>query len=151
MRGLASVDQLQSSYWQGVIGEIELTARQSRAKFTIHESKRWEYPWTWKVLEKFMPVKDKRPRVLDIGTRKSPFPWWLPKQGYDVTISEIFSICAIKYWFRWRKAEKNLGVQMSKRLMDARRLHAPNESFDVYISTSVLEHISRKDQALAEA
>lgn len=151
MRVLAEVEELQSVYWQEVISEIKLIMRQSRTKMTIHESKRWEYPWTWKALQKLMPVTDKPPQVLDIGTRKSPFPWLLLKHGYDVILSEVFSFYALKFWMRWMRAERNLKVKASKRFMDARKLSIPDESIDVYLTNSVLEHIHGKEQALKEA
>ncbi|MBN2374332.1 class I SAM-dependent methyltransferase [bacterium] len=151
MRVIAETAQLQSAYWLEVIRQIELMMRQSHTKMTIHESKRWEYPWTWKVLQDLMPVTDRHPKVLDIGTRKSPFPWWLLMHGYDVILSEVFSLYALKFWIRWMRAERNLRVKASKRFMDARKLAIPDESIDVYLSNSVIEHIRGKEQVLKEA
>jgi SAM-dependent methyltransferase len=104
----------------------------------------WEYPWVWFQLE---PLKGHKLRMLDVGSEKSSFPWFLAKQGFDVVVSDVTP----KNWQLWEMASRELGVNVHKRILDAQDLDLHTASVDIYLSVSVIEHISNKPQVIAEA
>ncbi len=107
-------------------------------------SRIWEYPWLWLQIGK---LAGRGLTVLDVGSERSPFPWFLCKRGFGVVVSDT----AARYWRSWRRAEKRLGVTVKKRILDAQNLDLPAASVDVYLSVSVMEHVPDKAKAIAEA
>src|SRR6267143_3090200 len=85
----------------------------------------WEYPQMWFQLE---PLHGRNLRVLDIGSERSPFPWYLAKQGFDVIVSDV----TLGYWSLWEAAARKLHVSVRKKLLDAQDLDLPTGSLEVY-------------------
>ena len=142
---LASLSELQSSHFEAVVKQVnEAAFRSDDLQEYITYSRIWEYPWIWSQLE---PLKDCRVKVLDVGTERSPFPWFLARQGFDVTVSDMTA----KYWKVWQRVSRQLGANVHKRILDAQDLALPTGSLDVYLSVSVIEHVPNKQRALAEA
>ena len=94
---LACLTELQQPGFARCMEEINRIARKGSLKEYTTYSRIWEYPWIWFQLE---PLKNKRLRVLDIGSETSPFIWYLAIQGFNVFISDITA----KYWQNWQKA-----------------------------------------------
>jgi SAM-dependent methyltransferase len=107
-------------------------------------SRVWEYPWLWQHLA---PLQGRGLRVLDVGSEKSSFPWFLASHGFRVIVSDMLH----EYWDIWKHAARALGEHVDMRLFDATRIDLPTASVDIYLSVSVIEHIADKARALAEA
>jgi len=106
-------------------------------------SRIWEYPWLWFHLQDL----PRNARVLDIGSERSPFPWYLASQGFDVIVSDVTG----DHWDTWEKASQRVEVRPRLRVLDSQNLGLATGSVDVYESISILEHIPNKQSALEEA
>jgi SAM-dependent methyltransferase len=107
-------------------------------------SRVWEYPWLWFQLK---PFKGQGLKVLDVGSERSPLPWFLATQGFQVTVSDH----TMRSWGVWENAKTQLCAPMRRRLLDAQCLNLPTATTDIYLSVSVIEHFPEKAQAIAEA
>ena len=143
-KALASVAELQSEPWQEVMEEINKIARPTGLLEYSTYSRIWEYPWVWFHLK---PLRRQDIRVLDIGSEKSPFPWFLATQGFDVMVSDK----SAHYWRLWHQASRQLKVAVDRRVLDGENLDLTAASVDVYLSVSVLEHVSNKTKLISEA
>lgn len=141
---LATLAELESKSFRSLMERINNIARRDSLEEYATYSRIWEYPWVWLQLE---PMKGRSLRLLDIGSEKSPFPWFLATQGFDVIISDITA----NYWRVWQGASRQLKVAVSKRILDAQNLDLPTASVDVYLSVSVIEHIPDKAKVTTEA
>jgi SAM-dependent methyltransferase len=110
----------------------------------ITYSRIWEYPWLWFQLNS---LKGSGLRVLDIGSERSPFAWFLATQGFKVTVSDVTA----NYWRTWQRASHRLDVGVNKRILDAQDLDIPTASVDIYLSVSVIEHVTDKAEVIMEA
>jgi len=104
----------------------------------------WEYPWIWFQVES---LRGGNLSVLDIGSEKSPLPWFLATQGFKMIVSDNTG----KHWQTWQRASHNLQVKVRKRILDAQAIDLPTASIDIFLSVSVIEHIPHKEQVIAEA
>ena len=141
---LAARDDLQSNTFRSLMQEINRVARAGSLEEHTTYSRIWEYPWVWLQLE---PLKGRGLQVLDVGSEKSPFPWFLATQGFRVVISDRTA----RWWQLWRTAKRQLKVAVSKRILDCQDLDIPTASLDIYLSVSVVEHVPDKARVIAEA
>lgn len=145
IKRLASLSEMQGSSSKRIIKQInEIASRSGVLQQYTTYSRIWEYPWVWLQLEL---MKGRSLRLLDVGSERSPFLWFLATQGFDVTISDITA----NYWRVWRRASRQLKIAVGKRILDAQNLDLPTASVDVYLSVSVIEHIPDKAKVIAEA
>ena len=107
-------------------------------------SKIWEYPWVWENGLKNLDWKGLR--VLDIGSERSPWPWFLSRLGAQVTLVEATA----NFVEQWEAVRQKLDVSVQWKVSDSCALPVPSGHFDVVTSLSVLEHQSDRSQALAE-
>jgi SAM-dependent methyltransferase len=107
-------------------------------------SRIWEYPWLWSKLES---LKGQGLRVLDLGSERSPIQWFLATQGFRVIVSDI----SAQHWRVWRRANKKLGLSLSRLIIDAQNVDLPAANVDIYLSVSVIEHVEDKVKAIKEA
>jgi SAM-dependent methyltransferase len=144
IKSLAKMTELESPPWQNFMAALNRLAERCGLDRYDTFSRVWEYPWLWSQLE---PFKGAGLQLLDIGSERSPLPWFLATQGFRVTVSDH----TINSWSAWQNAKQQLQLPISQRLLDAQQLHLPTASTDIYLSVSVIEHFSGKAQALAEA
>ncbi len=143
---LANLSELRSNRWQQVmrvVNDLARTRYVDLQEYTTY-SRVWEYPWVWFQLES---LKGNGLRVLDIGSERSPFPWFLATQGFDVVVSDI----SPNYWRVWQRASRQLDVSVRKHIVNAQELDLRTASVDVYLSVSVIEHVPDKAKVIAEA
>ncbi len=141
---ISRLDELQSLGFQNCLEEINQTARQGGLQEYYTYSRIWEYPWATFQLRPFFGCASK---VLDVGSGKSPLPWFLAKQGVTVIVSD----CTPAYWRIWKQARHRLGVNVQQLILDAQSLDLPTGSVDIYMSISVIEHTENKKQVISEA
>lgn len=144
IKRLACLEELRESAFMKCMDDINRTARKGDLMEYTTYSRLWEYPWIWLHLRS---LKNKKLRILDIGSEISPFIWFLANRGFDVTISDITA----KYWGIWSRSMKQLGVQVKRRILDSQDLDLPTAGVDVYLSVSVIEHVPRKAESIEEA
>lgn len=104
----------------------------------------WEYPWVWFQLG---PLKGRGLTVLDVGSERSPFPWFLATQGFNLIVSDVTA----DYWRVWQEACRHLEVTARKRILDVQEIDLPTAGVDIYLSASVIEHVQNKGRVIAEA
>jgi ubiquinone/menaquinone biosynthesis C-methylase UbiE len=144
LKQLAKMSELKSDNYNECINEINQIARRCGLQEYTAFSRIWEYPWLWDKLKRF---SGRKLRVLDLGSELSPFPWFLATKGFNVIVSDIND----GYWDFWQRAEKALGINVTKTKLDAQNLDLPTDSINIYLSVSVIEHVPNKGQTIAEA
>ena len=144
IKQLARLDEMQQETFARCMEEINHVARLGGLmEFTTY-SRLWEYPWLWFGLEQYCALNL---RVLDVGSERSAFPWFLATRGFDVTVSDATAA----WWQLWNKASHSLRVNPRRFVLDAQNLFVPTGSVDIYQSVSVIEHVPDKGKAIAEA
>ena len=141
---LATLAELESKSFRSLMERINNIARRDSLEEYTTYSRIWEYPWVWLQLES---IKARGLRLLDIGSERSPLPWFLASRGFNVIVSDITA----NYWRVWQRASRQLKVAVGKRILDAQSLDLPTASVDIYLSVSVIEHVPNKARAIAEA
>lgn len=141
---LATTSELKNHRFEEIVRQVDEVATLSCVlKKTIY-SRVWEYPWIWLQLES---LQNRGLRILDIGSEKSPFPFFLAVKGFDVIVSDVDT----NRLRMWKRASHELGVSVEKDILDAQNLNIPTASLDIYQSVSVIEHVPNKSQVIAEA
>ena len=144
VKQLACLTDLQSRRYVAFMHKLNELARCGSLQEYDTYSRIWEYPWVWFQLE---TLRGCGLRVLDIGSEISPFPWFLARQGFSVTVSDARA----NRWQDWQRASRQLKVAVRKRILDAQNLSVPTACVDVYLSVSVIEHVPDKAKAISEA
>ena len=154
--GLAAVSDLQSSEWRELFALLET----QQAEFLDQESafrspeykwprdplhnwsRLWEYPYVYHHLkiERAKWAPETLPRVVDVGSGVTFFPFALARLAYQVTCADIDAVCAKDI----PRAAKVFSVHPG--LVDVRLIQGPSLPFadnevDVVCCVSVLEHI----------
>jgi SAM-dependent methyltransferase len=144
MKRLASVQEMNTPFFRAVIDEVNEIGRGGGLRVIESTSKLWEYPFCWFVINRHATPGT---RILDIGTERSPFPFYLARKGYDVTITDVD-----KQWKKvWDRARTNLSLPVADAICPAERLPFADGAFDVYLSVSVIEHTRFKEETIREA
>lgn len=141
---LASVRELRSDHYTRFMQHLNHFAAEAELHQYPTYSRIWEYPWLWSKLES---LKGQGLRVLDLGSERSPIQWFLAAQGFRVIVSDI----SAQHWRVWRRANKKLGLSLSRLIIDAQNVDLPAASVDIYLSVSVIEHVEDKVKAIMEA
>jgi SAM-dependent methyltransferase len=115
----------------------------------IHASKQWEYVFALKVLAQ----RGEKLRIADVGGGRGAIAPYLAKQRHDVTIFDID--------YRWddrgdpsvqdRFIAWSRANHLNVRFGSLFNVPAEDESFDVVLSMSVMEHVPHKQYAMKEA
>jgi len=143
MKSLASIKELQTDRFRCLMFWLNTFAGVHGLLTHTDWSKVWEYPWVWFGLSDLC-VQGKR--VLDIGSELSPMPWFLASLGADVWMVEK-DRSFVPTWQRL----KERGFSVYLRFVEGAELPFIENSFDLVLSFSVLEHIPDKHQAVDEA
>lgn len=144
IKRLAQLDEMRQENFVRCMEEINHIARQGGLLEYSTYSRLWEYPWLWFALTQFCTT---HLCVLDVGSERSPFPWFLALHGFNVTISDLTS----KWWHLWNRASQALHVNPRRFMLDAQNLNIPTGSIGIYLSVSVIEHVPDKTKAINEA
>jgi SAM-dependent methyltransferase len=144
LKCLASLRELESPPYKSFMEHLNRVAALGNLQIYTTYSPIWEYPWVWFQLER---LKGRGLQLLDIGSERSPFPWFLATHGFNVTVSDVRA----DYWHVWRRANRLLGITVHKLVLDAQYIDIPTASVDIYLSISVIEHMPNKAKAISEA
>jgi SAM-dependent methyltransferase len=144
VKRLASVDELNSKAFRDFMAWINGFARVHGLREHVTWSKIWEYPWCWQYIR---GLSLHTIRLLDIGSEISPMPWFMASLGAQVSMVEIEKV----YESKWRELNEKHGFGIRWEFVSGPLLHAPDNSFDLVSSYSVLEHMPDKERALDEA
>jgi SAM-dependent methyltransferase len=141
---LASVEELESDRFRHFMAQMNAFADRMDLRTFTDWSKVWEYPWLWfNALEK-MDWTGKT--VLDLGSEKSPMPWYLASLGARVTLIE----CDPQWIPTWERLRTETGLDVDWHIVDSELLPFSDRSFDVVTSFSVIEHQPDKQRAIDE-
>lgn len=141
---LACRSEVDSPRFVAFMQELNQLARSTGLQEYATFSRVWEYPWLWQRLQ---PFEGRQLQVLDVGSERSPFPWFLATRGFRVMVSDLHP----NHWRMWGRARQILNVPGQRLLLDAQHLSVPTSSVDIYLSVSVVEHIPDKRRAIEEA
>src|SRR3989442_11888954 len=163
--GLAALSDLKTPEWRQLFDELEReqnTFEAYEGKFRSREykwprdplhtwSRIWEYPYIFyhlRSLRSRWSVRQ-RPKVVDLGSGVTFFPFAVARLGFDVTCLDIDPIC-----------EKDLNAaislihhgpgNVSSRLIEDSRLPAEDSEVNVIYCISVLEHIRDVETTISE-
>jgi ADP-heptose:LPS heptosyltransferase/SAM-dependent methyltransferase len=125
------------------------------ARFYIHASKQWEYPFVIDKITAYTQQKDKKSlKVADVGGGAGLLAPYLTLLGYDTTVYDINYIFAHDNYdpertekLRLRYAE-SIGLKMEYGSMF--NIPAEDETFDIVTCVSVVEHVPEKSYAFKE-
>jgi 2-polyprenyl-3-methyl-5-hydroxy-6-metoxy-1,4-benzoquinol methylase len=114
-------------------------------------SRVWEYPFVAEQLRRYV-VPRHGLRLLDIGTAVTFFPFYLGRQGFEVTMLDADPQMPEHFQRAFDRTSKKLGVKAQPRyvIADARDTKLPDASFDVITCISVLEHIPEWTRSVNE-
>jgi len=141
---LANVSDVGTPKFDDALLKINEVGRGTGLRRYTTYSRVWEYPWVWFQLE---PFRNQSLKVLDVGSELSPFPWFLASHGFDVVLSDVNA----DYWPVWRRVERELGLNVTKRSFDAQDINLRTGAVDIYLSVSVIEHVPNKEKVITEA
>lgn len=162
--GLAALSDLQTQEWREMFHNLE----QEQAAFLEHEdhfrspeylwprdslhtwSRVWEYPYIYHHLKSYRNnCPDNLPRVVDLGSGVTFFPFSVARLGFHVTCTDIDPICENDLG----KASQCLPHQPGKvdfRLIDSARLPFSDGEIEAVYCISVLEHIDDSEATIKE-
>ena len=114
-------------------------------------SRIWEYPYIYYHLSRYVNnlADGHKPRVVDVGSGVTFFPFALAQRGYEVICTDIDSVCG-KDLARAGKCFTQLPGTVHFRLIDSKGLPFDDEECDVVYCISVLEHIPDFESSLRE-
>ena len=144
VKTLAKIGDLHKQRYREVMRQVNEVAQHCGLQEYTTYSRLWEYPWAWSQLEL---LKGRGLQVLDVGSGRSAFPWFLAIQGFRVIVSDT----RVDYWRLWGKANHRIKSIIKRQLLDVESLDLPTDSVDIYLSISVIEHVPNKAKAIQEA
>ncbi len=113
----------------------------------IHASKQWEYAFALK------SIPGEKLKIADVGGGRGAIAPYLAKRGHDVTVFDLDymwdhrgDLGVQDRFVRWSRAN-GLNVRFGSLF----NVPAEDETFDVVLSMSVLEHVPYKHYAMREA
>ena len=107
-------------------------------------SKIWEYPRIW--FDGLDEMDWKGKRLIDVGSERSPWPWFMASLGAKVTIVEASS----EWVSHWESVREHLQLDVDWKITESCELPVESKSIDCVTSFSVLEHQSDKMMAIDE-
>ncbi len=139
---LASVRQLESEPYQAFMQELDEFALVRGLRSYRRTSKEWEAPW---LLFNGFPYDDCR--ILDIGSGLSPIPWYLGQpDSARVSLVETH-VSENAYAGKWNSL---MNERFDYQFVDDETIPYPDETFDLVLSISVIEHQHNKTKAIDE-
>lgn len=114
-------------------------------------SRWWEYVFAWAHIKE-SAESNKKLRILDIGPALTFFPFFLSQNGFTVTALDIDG--RVKGWADTALTRSKWLGSLKRKINfitgDITRKVFPKGSFDIVTNISVIEHISRKKEAIRE-
>ena len=163
--GLAAVSDLETKECQELFGQLERQQDEFLAqeyKFRSPEykwprtplhtwSRVWEYPYAYHHLKKFRSCcsTNSSPRVVDLGSGVTFFPFAVARLGYDVICTDIDPVCASDIP-RAAHAVAHAPGSVDFRLIENGSLPFRDGEIDAIYCISVLEHIPNPEQTVLE-
>jgi SAM-dependent methyltransferase len=163
--GLAQLSDLATQEWQASFLQLETHQAQFLSKESefrsadykwprdpLHTwSRLWEYPYAYHHLERLRTEwrEDRAPRIVDLGSGVTFFPFSLARLGYRVTCADIDPVCVTDIPRAARAVTATPG-SVDACLIQGDRLPFADGEIDALYCISVLEHIPNPEQTLSE-
>lgn len=163
--GLAAISDLETPRWKELFALLEKQQGEFLAKESAFRSPEykcprdplhtwsrvWEYPYTYHHLQQARTQwpDDPPPRVVDLGSGVTFFPFALARLGYRVTCADVDPICATDIPRAAGILPHVLG-DVGFRLIKGDTLPFQDSGIDAVYCVSVLEHIPTFEKTIAE-
>jgi len=163
--GLAALSDLRTSEWQELFGFLEQEQAaflEQEAKFRSPEykwprdplhtwSRVWEYPYVYYHLRKWKKglPRSNQPRVVDLGSGVTFFPFSVARLGFHVICTDVDPICKKDLAHAAQCVNHDPG-QVDFRLTDGLTLPFGDGEADALYCVSVLEHIPHFETMIQE-
>ena len=163
--GLAALSDLQTSEWKETFTALEAVQREfleNEAHFRspdypwprdpLHNwSRVWEYPYVFHHLKAWRSrfTETDLPRVADVGSGVTFFPFAVARLGYHVTCTDMDPVCGRDLPRAAERVDQAPG-KLAFRLADGLTLPFDDVEMDAVYCISVLEHIPAFEDILAE-
>jgi SAM-dependent methyltransferase len=141
---IAEMREMESARFRSFMSMLNRLAEGWGLRTFTNWSKIWEYPWLWFNGLGALPMAGLR--VFDIGSERSPMPWFLAHLGASVTLVERDP----RWVPGWEELRRATGLAVDWEIVESSRIPAPDRSQDLVTSFSVLEHLEDKPQAIVE-
>jgi len=163
--GLASLSDLNSSVCKNIFSKLEkeqdnFLKKESEFRSEgykwprdpLHNwSRAWEYPYVYYHLVKHLNALSQKllPKVADVGSGVTFFPFSLAKLGYQVVCTDIDRICEKDLLFSRAFVPHSPGT-IDFRLIEDSDIPFENSECDALYCISVLEHIPDFEKTISE-
>jgi len=162
--GLAALSDLETPEWKELFEYLEKEQNlflKNEDQFRSPEyiwprdplhtwSRVWEYPYTYYHLKKKRKkLEGNLPRVVDLGSGVTFFPFSVAKLGYGVTCVDTDPICQKDLLKAVELIDCKPGV-VDFKISDGKFLSFKDEEVDIVYCISVLEHIPHLDKTIQE-
>jgi SAM-dependent methyltransferase len=163
--GLAALSDIETREWRGLFSHVEKEQSEFLAKegeFRSREykwppdplhtwSRVWEYPYTYHHLQQArnQGPANRLPRVVDLGSGVTFFPFTVARLGYRVTCADIDPVCATDIP-RAARALPHAPGAVDFRLIEGDTLPFKDNEIEAVYCISVLEHIPTFESTVAE-
>lgn len=163
--GLAALSDLQTEEWRELFRTLEGQQREFLAKEEAFRSANypwprdplhtwsrvWEYPYCYYQLRSWRAswTAQDKPRVVDVGSGVTFFPFSMARLGCYVTCSDTDPICDSDISRAAAVISHSPGI-VDSRVTDGSSLPFRDAEVDVVTCISVLEHIPRFEETVSE-
>jgi len=141
---LADLAELESPKFRRFMNRLNKLAGRWGLRQIENWSKAWEYPWLW--FNALSNLDWANLKVVDLGSERSPMPWFLASLGARVIIVETSK----RWLLTWEKLRRKTGLDVSWLIVSDETLFFEDESVDAVTSFSVVEHQRDKSMAVNE-
>lgn len=140
-RALDIADYSELAPWVRELSEFEDLLRSRGIPYRKdHEHRAWEYACILRQLRELVITDEVKPTILDTGSGGSYFPAYLAYRGEYVTVSDSMGYGDIRQSFV-EPQERALNIPLPCYAEPVEDLQFANESFDVTLCVSVIEHV----------
>jgi len=153
--GLASLEDLNSPRWRTLFSELEgiqeefLSVQPHFEEYKwpvdpLHNCTRvWEYPFVWSNIKRWLTSQHfgNTPRILDVGSGVTFFPFAIARLGCDVVALDVDPACKASFI----RARQSIGVgdgSVEMVISDATGMPLIDSSVDCIYCISVIEHVA---------
>jgi len=163
--GLAALSDFQTPEWRELFSLLEheqttFLAQESRFRSPVYKwprdplhnwSRVWEYPYVYHHVKCWCSKlrREGVPRVLDVGSGVTFFPFSVARLGYHVICADIDPVCEIDLSRAAQYVPHKPG-RVDFRLITGATLPFSDEEADVMYCISVLEHIHTFENTISE-
>jgi len=143
-RLLANLNETFSKRYSDFIDQLNAFGEARNLRTFCNWSKIWEYPRIW--FDGLDKTDWRGKHLIDVGSERSPWPWFIASLGAKVTIIEA----SAEWVAHWEILREQLKLDVDWKITESCELPVESTSIDCVTSFSVLEHQSDKQLAVDE-